>query len=633
MHLPLGANETCKGASDLPVLVHDVGVLLRHLTRNAPGALQRAFAAAAKNDEQAKPPPAGPDGAAANPADFLQAYADIAAHWATRPVHEGATEVGRSAAHDWSWLVQARAFLTQHTPVPLDSVLVTEALHCELARLSARPGRLRRLWSWLAAGRARWQRNAPPAAAVVDQVAVVAGRELATHVRRVRLWTVVVTVVAVLASMYVFAGKTLLDDQRRQEAQLAAVSADIQRDLDLRRAAPPEGGFVNAIKSGTVIHDTTLHYCDQPFLDHNGVVRFASATQAQNCNRLWGTNQAVNQTTRAMRNWMVPVPDLLAWIIGAGGANGAGPDSGGGRSGWLRRAWTSAFGTENGHGTVRVSVRVFRENARGMSVAESLILATREVCNEAEVSTLFAVAATRAPDAQALPPPPAAVRAGTQNPTPPPAAVTHPAAQDDAPPTAAVVKPPAGAPPNEAQRARQTAAQPAMPPCGKAAMDAIRDRAAAIHFRARTSFSRLGFAEAGYITGDDGYSPTRARILIESASLYLLPVIFALLGSLVALNRALRIRIEGVRLGLSERARGNTSLVLGTAFGAIVSLIAEVLRSGYALPGGTAPSATGVALGLWPLAFLAGYSVTHVFRMLDSAVDRVFGQADSPSRN
>jgi hypothetical protein len=101
----------------------------------------------------------------------------------------------------------------------------------------------------------------------------------------------------------------------------------------------------------------------------------------------------------------------------------------------------------------------------------------------------------------------------------------------------------------------------------------------------------------------------------------------------VALNRALRIRIEGVRLGLSERARGNTSLVLGTAFGAIVSLIAEVLRSGYALPGGTAPSATGVALGLWPLAFLAGYSVTHVFRMLDSAVDRVFGQADSPSRN
>jgi hypothetical protein len=63
----------------------------------------------------------------------------------------------------------------------------------------------------------------------------------------------------------------------------------------------------------------------------------------------------------------------------------------------------------------------------------------------------------------------------------------------------------------------------------------------------------------------------RAKLMIDAFSLYLLPVLFALLGSLVALNRDLRRVTDQWRLSLTERARGNTSLVLGAAFGAIVS--------------------------------------------------------------
>jgi hypothetical protein len=117
-------------------------------------------------------------------------------------------------------------------------------------------------------------------------------------------------------------------------------------------------------------------------------------------------------------------------------------------------------------------------------------------------------------------------------------------------------------------------------------------------------------------------SPIRVRVVIEGLTLYVLPVLFAVLGSFVSVLREIRRRADVALLTLTEQSRMLTTLVLGASFGAVVSLLAEILRSGSTV----SPTAAAISLGLWPLAFLAGYAVSHVFRMLDAAVDRIFGQ-------
>ena len=105
-------------------------------------------------------------------------------------------------------------------------------------------------------------------------------------------------------------------------------------------------------------------------------------------------------------------------------------------------------------------------------------------------------------------------------------------------------------------------------------------------------------------------------------------VLFAVLGAFVSVLREIRRRADAALLTLTEQSRMLTTLVLGASFGAVVSLMAEILRSGSTV----SPTAASISLGLWPLAFLAGYPVSHVFRMLDAAVDRIFGQRHAPER-
>lgn len=124
-------------------------------------------------------------------------------------------------------------------------------------------------------------------------------------------------------------------------------------------------------------------------------------------------------------------------------------------------------------------------------------------------------------------------------------------------------------------------------------------------------------------------SPTQATAMIEALSLYVMPCFYALLGAFVAVFQGLARRTASFTLERSERDQAMATLLYGVVFGALVGILADMLRM---QPVSGAAGGDRVVLGVSVVALLAGYSVAHVFRFLDGFADRVFGapQAQRP---
>lgn len=118
-----------------------------------------------------------------------------------------------------------------------------------------------------------------------------------------------------------------------------------------------------------------------------------------------------------------------------------------------------------------------------------------------------------------------------------------------------------------------------------------------------------------------GISPTQAKVMIEALSLYIMPCLYAVLGAFVAMFQQLRRRADTFTLDRSDSSQAIQTLVFGLVFGALVGILADMLRTRPA----SGAASDEVVLGVSVIALVAGYSVAHVFRFLDNFADRLFG--------
>jgi hypothetical protein len=349
-------------------------------------------------------------------------------------------------------------------------------------------------------------------------------------------------VATLLLSLHAFAGKVLLDERERTLNFLGQVTADIEKVADEKASSnsgAPAASTRDMVRAAT--------YCDAPFLDDEGVVRYASVKQEVLCNRLWGVNEEVNRLNNQVDTWTAPFArSPLGWFFGVA----------------TLHAGTFGLLGPPGDGSV---VRRFAENARTAGYADALELARQRA----------EAAPPRRPEGGGAPSPgPAIVR----NPTP------DTSAGKDAPSTA-------------------------MDP--DRIMKAAGEWASKLNYRPPSDL-RLGRA-----------TPLQARAIIEGVGLYAMPCLYAVLGAFVAVFRNIASKSDASLLDRSDLDRATQTVMLGLVFGAVVGLIADVLRVGGA---DTPPPGTTVTLGVSALALLAGYSLGHVFGLLDDISERVFGR-------
>jgi hypothetical protein len=618
-------------AEGLAHLVQEIDALLGHLARAEPGALEACFMDS-RNPGTAPSkvaPPRGTDIAPDTLRGFIERVAGITGGFSARVAGGMIEPAALISPQDYAYLLEVRSFLAQLVlPASVDTILVTQGYHDGLACLARTPGVFRRIVAEVGAIMPRLHRDRRGGPAMEpcspDQPNAIAARGLprlhqatesgwrfAGYAKRLRRSAVIMVFVTLIFALYVFAGKTLQEEAQRLQAAVGSIQQQIDSDFGGNAArgvsaadrAIAAGDRLVQLREAAFVFDATLPYCDQPFLDDTGIIRYARPSQELNCNRLWGVNRSVNQNNRQMQAWITPAMlPPFSWLFGL-------------------------FYTSDPNATVQVReqgndttaeelrrlnqvglLRVFPENARVINISEAEALAVRRGCETAE-RTKLEVQVTRNGG-------PSAPDRGTT----PDTETGQPLTQQDAIP----------APVSGSASAQPLAASRGMV-CGPGLRnvlleDVVRDRDRIVR-RAIWQFVTLNLA-LPINEQTERASPIRVRVVIEGLTLYVLPVMFAVLGSFVSVLREIRRRADAALLTLTEHSRMLTTLVLGASFGAVVSLLAEILRSG----GTAAPSATAISLGLWPLAFLAGYAVSHVFRMLDAAVDRIFGQRQPPDR-
>ncbi|WP_431285137.1 hypothetical protein ACQW02_10225 [Humitalea sp. 24SJ18S-53] len=150
----------------------------------------------------------------------------------------------------------------------------------------------------------------------------------------------------------------------------------------------------------------------------------------------------------------------------------------------------------------------------------------------------------------------------------------------------------------------------------------MRAQALGLAARSQERFDLLKYlSEQHRVAG--GTSPTQAKAMIEALSLYVMPCFYALLGAFVAVFQGLKRRAASFTLERSERDQAMATLLYGVVFGALVGILADMLRA----PPISGAAGDEVVLGVSVIALLAGYSVAHVFRFLDNFADRIFGAA------
>lgn len=551
---------TPRGAREL---IDDIDLLLDHLGRTMPGRLEACFddsrgttaRGAGVGDPPQAPPAAGAGtGATGRPtkAAFVGHIAEIAGRAAE--AEAAAPAESEAAGSDAAWdgfaahlafLIQARDFLgTLAQPATVDTIRLTRA-YIDQTIKRRRRGIGRRVLPEPPDDGSRSLRNH-----------AVIGAALAGRMARLRWWCVCCVWATLVVSLYAFTGKSLLDDGERTRALLGKVNEDIAAAI----GAEAQAAQVSAAQAGRRPDTATPaafapSYCDLPFLDDDGVVRYASARQETLCNRLWGVNAEVNRLNRHLDAWSAPIIHTpLGMLLGLFG--GAAPAEAG-------------FPRDQAAGG---AVRAFAENARRAGFQDALRLAS-----------------DRAREAQAF----GALGGGGGN-----------------------------------GQAVLAGADPGAEPVDSARAEAGRGDSATVFGRANQRFEELGFAgRDSLLNGVRGIaSPSQVRAVIEGVGLYVMPCLYALLGAFVAVFRTIARKGDALLLDPFDHDRATQAITLGVVFGAVVGLLADMLKGGAAGP--PAGGAT-ITLGVSALALLAGYSAGQVFGLLDDISERVFGRRES----
>ncbi|WP_043343190.1 hypothetical protein [Belnapia moabensis] len=555
---------TPRGAREL---IDDIDLLLDHLGRALPGRLEACFddsRGSTARPASAADPPTPPDDAvggagvgARTKAAFLRHLADIA----DRSGRSAEAGGGRDAS--WSefvpdlvFLIQSRDFLaTLVQAATVDTIRLTRAYVDETIRPRKPAGRRPRTASAAAPGApglgGTGGRPSDGLGAPRNHTDI--GIALAKRMRLFRQICLGCVVATLLLSLHAFAGKVLLDERERTVRFLGEVTTDIEKAAD-ERATTSSALFTAAARGAG--HVAT--YCDAPFLDDEGVVRYVSTRQEVLCNRLWGVNEEVNRLNNQVGTWTTPfVRSPLGWFFG------------------VTTLHSGSFGLL-GQADGEPVVRRFTENARAAGYVDALELARQR--GEA--------ARSQRPEGGGAPRADTVIARG---------ATPNTGSGEEAPPA-----PPAGVVPDPAVLGR--------------IVKAAGDWAIKLNYRPPSDL-RAGRA-----------TPLQARAVIEGVGLYAMPCLYAVLGAFVAVFRNIAAKSDASLLDRSDLDRATQTVMLGLVFGAVVGLIADVLRAG----GAAAPSpGTTVTLGVSALALLAGYSVGHVFGLLDDISERVFGRRAS----
>jgi hypothetical protein len=362
-------------------------------------------------------------------------------------------------------------------------------------------------------------------------------------------------------SLYALTGKFLLDDKDRTEALLGQVMADIDsavkaevpgtRASDLARPASAAAAFRGRV------------YCDQPFLDDEGVVHYASDLQRTLCTRLWGVNGYRNSLSRQFSIWKSPFAHSpLGWLFGVRSFHA-------GTLNVFRRS-----PEDEAH-----SSWAFAEHARLAEFVDARALAEQRAGAVRGFEGQFGTELERqlaGPEPTEGSGPGAAVTGSSMN--SPPVVLAH------------------------------------------AGLDPARIMKDASAKGEILKYRPIGAA----MPNIDPTTGLQSHAVLQGLALYLMPCLYALLGAFVAVFRNIARKSEAALLDRADHDRAMQTLTLGVVFGAVIGLLAEMLRAGD-----TTSPATGsatIALGVSTLALLAGYSVGHVFGLLDNFSERVFGR-------
>ena len=576
-------------------LIDDIDLLLDHLGRTAPGRLEACFddsrGTTARGAGVADPPQVPPaaasasEGGGAGPgrptkAAFIRHIAEIA-----RRASDAKAEAGADLNAEWSgfagdlaFLIQARDFLaTLAQPATLDTVRLTRAYINQI--LQQRKRRFGRRGAF--PGPPEEDAASAASDALPPRNHAMFGWALAARMARLRLWCRICVFATLLISLYVFTGKAFLEEGQRALVLLSKISDDITAAISTENltAGPASGTGRQDATPGAARKAFATAYCEGPFLDDDGVVRYAPGRQEALCNRLWGANGYINRMNQSLDGWSAPFVrsplgllfGVTTWRDALRPFRGAQPD-----------------GSEVAPSMEGGAVRVFAENARRAALHDALRLASERLEAEDRI-------APRASPPRAV----AAIGGG---------GVSADGIAMAGPDPDATAADSGGS--GEATRGR------------------LRATAAKIVDESRYRFRELGYLERDHLmrSGVGFSTPLQATAVIEGIGLYVLPCLYSLLGAFVAVFRNMARKGDAWLLDPLDPDRATQTLVLGVVFGAVVGLLADMLKAN-----GAAQSADGgtVVLGVSALALLAGYSVGHVFGLLDDFSERVFGRRDA----
>ena len=113
-----------------------------------------------------------------------------------------------------------------------------------------------------------------------------------------------------------------------------------------------------------------------------------------------------------------------------------------------------------------------------------------------------------------------------------------------------------------------------------------------------------------------------SQAILKAIALYLLPLLYGLLGANVYILRQLITKLDLWNLDLLSVSKHHLRRALGVLLGAIVGLVFDSNESAVASTG----------FGLASLAFLAGYSSEFIFSVLDTFIERAKGAFSEKER-
>lgn len=163
------------------------------------------------------------------------------------------------------------------------------------------------------------------------------------------------------------------------------------------------------------------------------------------------------------------------------------------------------------------------------------------------------------------------------------------------------------------------------PACGHA--DEIKARYAATSHHLASWEEPLRGITAAVVDGDDNKTPIQqkrteqwATAILAILGSYVMPILYALLGSIAFVLRRHYDRLAANLLSPRDLRANSIRLLLGVVIGGCIGLV----YTGSSAAQTTGVLGAAVTLSTSAIAFLAGYGVEGVFKMLDSLITQVF---------